>query len=80
MRIWVTEYGYQTNPPDSPAPERQAGALHEAGLTKLVASPTVDMMICSCFGTRRDGSGWQSGYVRRRHEEAAVQHVPQPVP
>ena len=41
MRIWVTEYGYQTNPPDktfgvTPA---QAGPLHAAGVGQAQGEP-----------------------------------------
>ena len=47
MRIWVTEYGYQTNPPDKlfgVTPAKQALYMQQAW-DKLVANPKVDMMI-----------------------------------
>ena len=66
MRIWVTEYGYQTNPPDrffGVSSAKQALYMKQAW-TKLVASPTVDMMIWFLLRDEaRDGSGWQSGLI-----------------
>ena len=47
MRIWVTEYGYQTNPPDKlfgVTPAKQALYMQQAW-DKLDANPKVDMMI-----------------------------------
>jgi hypothetical protein len=64
-RIWLTEYGYQTNPPD-----RQFGvswATQARYLTQAYAiaraNPRVDMMLW--FLLRDDkpvASGWQSGF------------------
>ena len=64
MRIWVTEYGYQTNPPDSffgVSPARQALYMQQAW-DKLSANPKVDMMIWFLLKDEsRVGAGWQSG-------------------
>ena len=64
MRIWVTEYGYQTNPPDTffgvSAP-KQALYMRQAW-DKLSANPKVDMMIWFLIRDEpRVGAGWQSG-------------------
>jgi len=64
MRIWVTEYGYQTNPPDGffgVPPAKQALYMQQAW-DKLAASPKVDMMIWFLLKDEaRVGAGWQSG-------------------
>ena len=64
MRIWVTEYGYQTNPPDrlfGVSPAQQALYMKQAW-TKLAANPRVDMMIWFLLSDEaRVGAGWQSG-------------------
>ena len=64
MRIWVTEYGYQTNPPDTffgVSNAKQALYMKQAW-TKLVANPKVDMMIWFLLRDEsRVGAGWQSG-------------------
>jgi hypothetical protein len=65
-RIWITEYGYQTNPPDrlfGVTPAKQALYMKQAW-TKLKASPKVDMMIWFLLkDEERIGSGWQSGLI-----------------
>jgi Family of unknown function (DUF5722) len=64
MRIWVTEYGYQTNPPDSffgVSPAKQALYMKQAW-TKLAQNPKVDLMIWFLLRDEsRVGAGWQSG-------------------
>jgi len=66
MRIWVTEYGYQTNPPDTffgVSTAKQALYMKQAW-TKLVANPKVDMMIWFLLRDEaRVGAGWQSGLL-----------------
>jgi len=66
MRIWVTEYGYQTNPPDplfGVTPKNQALYMRQAW-AKLVANPKVDMMIWFLLKDEsRIGAGWQSGLL-----------------
>lgn len=62
-RIWLTEYGYQTNPPDAflgVSPETQAKYVASAAMRASLAS-SVDMLI---FFLVRDDTlpgGWQSG-------------------
>jgi hypothetical protein len=65
MRIWVTEYGYQTNPPDQTfgvTLVKQALYMQQAW-NKLKANPRVDMMIWFLLRdeTRGVSGGWQSG-------------------
>jgi hypothetical protein len=62
-RIWLTEYGYQTNPPDEylgVSPPEQAIYVASAAL-RAYRSSTVDMLIF--FMVRDDSApaGWQSG-------------------
>jgi hypothetical protein len=62
-RIWLTEYGYQTNPPDrflGVSPARQARFVSEAALRAFLA-PRIDLLIH--YTVRDDGEpgGWQSG-------------------
>jgi hypothetical protein len=64
MRIWVTEYGYQTNPPDRlfGVSEAQQALYMQQAWNKLAANPRVDMMIWFLLRDEsRVGSGWQSG-------------------
>jgi hypothetical protein len=70
-RIWLTEYGYQTNPPDrflGVSPARQAAYASAASL-RAYQAPYVDMLIH--FMVRDDSQlgGWQSG-LRRLSGEA----------
>ncbi|MCY7301852.1 MAG: DUF5722 domain-containing protein, partial [Thermoleophilia bacterium] len=64
MRIWVTEYGYQTNPPDKQygvSLALQALYLKQAW-AKLAVNPRVDMMIWFLLRDEsRVSAGWQSG-------------------
>ncbi len=63
--IWLTEYGYQTNPPDiflGVSPEKQATYVSSAALRAFRAA-SVQMLIF--FMVRDDPSpaGWQSGFL-----------------
>jgi hypothetical protein len=63
VRIWLTEYGYQTNPPDvflGVSPETQAKYVASAAI-RVYRSSSVDMLIY--FMVRDDSApeGWQSG-------------------
>jgi hypothetical protein len=67
-RIWLTEYGYQTNPPDDwlgVAPALQALYIAEAAL-RVWKAPSVDMLVNFLYqdDSADDGqsSGWQSGF------------------
>ena len=62
-RIWLTEFGYQTNPPDrllGVSPSLQARYLSEAA-HKAWLTPYVDMLIHFLVRDDRVLSGWQSG-------------------
>jgi hypothetical protein len=63
VRMWITEYGYQTNPPD-----RIAGVTwskQAAYLTQAVAiarrHPQVDMFLWFLLRDEQRLDGWQSG-------------------
>ena len=79
-RIWLTEYGYQTNPPDmflgvSPTTHAQhvASAARRVELARFV-----DMLIFFLVRDDEDGDGWQSGFTTADGEEARVQRFPLP--
>jgi hypothetical protein len=64
-RIWLTEYGYQTNPPDrwlGVSRELQARYLAEAAL-RAYRSPRVDMLIQFLVRDEPIEARWQSGLV-----------------
>lgn len=61
--IWLTEYGYQTNPPDiflGVSPERQATYVANAAM-RVVRSSSVEMLIFFMVRDDRSPAGWQSG-------------------
>jgi hypothetical protein len=63
MRIWVTEYGYQTNPPDSlfgVSYAQQSRYLLQA-YTKLKKNNRVDMFIWFLLRDETRAGGWESG-------------------
>jgi hypothetical protein len=63
--IWVTEYGYQTNPPDNifGVPwERQAAYLAQA-FALARAHPRIDMLLWFLLRDEPDPERWQSGLV-----------------
>jgi hypothetical protein len=62
-RIWLTEYGYQTNPPDrflGVSTAKQARYIGQAAL-RVRQAPRVDMLIHYIVRDDRRLSGWQSG-------------------
>lgn len=62
-RLWLTEYGYQTNPPDiflGVSPEMQARYVASAALRAYLAT-TVDMLIFFLVRDDTAPAGWQSG-------------------
>jgi hypothetical protein len=64
-RIWLTEYGYQTNPPDrflGVSYAAQARYLSEAAL-KSYESPRVDVLIQYLVEDEPDIARWQSGLM-----------------
>jgi hypothetical protein len=63
MRIWLTEYGYQTNPPDRAlgvSYAAQARYVSEAALRAFEA-PRVDLLIHYLVHDEPDVGRWQSG-------------------
>jgi hypothetical protein len=72
-RIWLSEYGYQTNPPDrflGVPRQKQARYLDEAALRAYLA-PRVDMLIQFLVQDEPSLAGWQSGLL-------TVKGVPKP--
>jgi hypothetical protein len=73
-RIWVTEYGYQTNPPDKlfGVTYQQQADYMEMAFKKLKANPKVDMFVWFLIRDEARGAGWQSGVytVGWRRKEA----------
>jgi len=64
-RIWLTEYGYQTNPPDrflGVSPAKQALYMSEAAMRAYV-TPRVDMLIQYLVQDEPDIGRWQSGIL-----------------
>ena len=61
-RIWLTEYAYQTNPPDvfGVAPQLQARYIGEAAW-KVYTAPKVDLLIHYLYRDEPDLGRWQSG-------------------
>ncbi|MBA2361146.1 MAG: hypothetical protein H0V79_09500, partial [Actinobacteria bacterium] len=68
MRLWITEYGYQTNPPDrlfGVSYRNQATYMQQAfALAKKTRR--IDMMIWFLIRDEPRLSGWQSGVLTRR--------------
>jgi hypothetical protein len=64
-RIWITEYGYQTNPPDKlfgVSYAKQALYMKEA-FSIARKNPRVDMMLWFLLRDEPMLSGWQSGLI-----------------
>ena len=81
-RIWITEYGYQTNPPDrifGVSFANQARYLTQAyGIAKR--NPRIDMFLWFLLRDERRGvdQGWQSGLLTATgREEARLRGVPE---
>ncbi len=64
-RIWLTEYGYQTNPPDfllGVSPARQA-ALVASAARRAYFARGVDMLLFFLVRDDAASDGWQSGLI-----------------
>jgi hypothetical protein len=81
--LWITEYGYQTKPPDRTfgvSWTKQATYLSQAyGIVR--ANPRIDMMIWFLIKDEaRIGNGWQSGFYtangRRKPSWQAFRRMP----
>lgn len=61
-RVWLTEYGYQTNPPDhfGVTPDQQARYIGESA-RRVYTAPKVDMLIHYLLRDEPDLGRWQSG-------------------
>lgn len=64
-RIWLTEYGYQTNPPDallgvSPAVQAR---YYASAARRAYLAPDVDMLVFYLVRDDAASQGWQSGLV-----------------
>jgi hypothetical protein len=62
-RIWITEYGYQTNPPDiflGVTPQQQATYVASAAL-RAYRARSVEMLIFFMVRDDDEPAGWQSG-------------------
>ena len=67
-RVWVTEYGYQTNPPDrlfGVSYRNQARYMHQA-VAMAKKTRRIDMFIWFLIKDEGRLSGWQSGVLTRR--------------
>ena len=75
-RIWLTEYGYQTNPPDrflGVSYATQSKYVSEAALCAYEA-PRVDVLIHYLVADEPDAARWQSGvYTAVGHAKPALQ-------
>jgi hypothetical protein len=64
-RLWITEYGYQTNPPDRAqgvTAARQARYVTEAYAIAR-SNPRVDMLVWFLLRDEARLDGWQSGFI-----------------
>ncbi len=65
IRLWITEYGYQTNPPDrifGVSLATQAAYLRQAyAIAKR--NPTIDLFLWFLLKDEADVSRWQSGII-----------------
>jgi hypothetical protein len=81
-RIWLTEYGYQTNPPDRAlgvSPAKQARYLSEASL-RAYRAPYVDMLVAFMVRDDTFAGGWQSGlFTRTGTPKLAAKWFPMPL-
>src|SRR5205823_3431021 len=67
--LWITEYGYQTNPPDKQfgvSWAKQASYLTQA-FAIARANPRIDMMLWFMLQDEPVLSGWQSGLMTTDH-------------
>jgi hypothetical protein len=82
MRLWITEYGYQTSPPDRFFGVRysaQARYVHQA-VALARKTRRIDMLVWFLIRDERRLSGWQSGVVsasgKRKPAFRAFQTLP----
>jgi hypothetical protein len=64
-RVWLTEFGYQTNPPDiflGVSPEEQAEHVASA-VRRVHTAASVDMLVFFLVRDDAADEGWQSGFT-----------------
>jgi putative glycosyl hydrolase len=76
-RVWITEYGYQTNPPDKlfgVSWAKQAAYMKQA-FARARANPRIDMMLWFLLKDDTAAGGWQSGLMTAsgRHKPSFIQ-------
>jgi hypothetical protein len=83
-RLWITEYGYQTNPPDTQfgvSWAKQAAYLTQA-FSIARKNPRIDMMLWFLLKDEPIVSGWQSGLItatgKKKPSFAAFQRLAAP--
>jgi Glycosyl hydrolase catalytic core len=81
-RVWITEYGYQTRPPDrffGVTYAKQAAYLRQA-FSIARKHPRIDMMLWFLLRDQNDIQGWQSGLItlggRKKPAFTAFQRLP----
>jgi hypothetical protein len=81
-RVWITEYGYQTRPPDRAfgvSYAKQAAYLRQAYAIAR-KNPRIDMMLWFLLRDQRSIAGWQSGLLtlngKRKPAFTAFQRLP----
>ena len=64
VRIWLTEYGYQTDPPDLllGVPPATQAAYVASSARRVYVAPQVDMLIYYLVYDDAAPEGWQSGF------------------
>jgi hypothetical protein len=81
-RIWLTEYGYQTNPPDKllgVSEALQSKYIAESAL-RAYQAPRVDMLIHFLIRDERSVSRWQSGlFTFRNQPKRSASTFPLPI-
>lgn len=67
-RIWLTEYGYQTNPPDRTIGVSYAAQARYVGeaARRVFAAPRIDMLIHYLYRDEPEVGRWQSGFMSAR--------------
>jgi Glycosyl hydrolase catalytic core len=66
-RLWITEYGYQTNPPDRAlgVSYQQQAAYMKQAFAIARKNPRIDMMLWFLLRDEPGLGGWQSGLMTR---------------
>ena len=74
MRLWVTEYGYQTNPTDSifGVPWSKQAAYLTQAVAIVRRHPRIDMFLWFLLLDEERLGGWQSGLIAFDGTEAEL--------